>query len=185
MDETPRSLVAPRPRGRQIMVIIEPYLALCCHRQPILSIKRIFPISRLESHGLWVSEVFPASLACVAKVRCNIMGPLIRKDERSQVESVSTRINLVSTWIAIRPGFDLDSTWIRRGFDLDSTLVRIDMLTTWFRPGFDLASTWIRAFLAKIRSHDTTSNEGVGDEAPACRHVAPWAKRPQWTRKGV
>ena len=87
------------------------------------------------------------------------MGPLIPKDERSQVESVSNRIDLVSTWI--RPGlpFDLDSTWIRPGFDLDSTLVRIDMLTTWFRPGFDLASTWIRAFFGKIRSHDITSKQ--------------------------
>ena len=92
------------------------------------------------------------------------MGPLIPKDERSQVESVSNRIDLVSTWI--RPGlpFDLDSTWIRPGFDLDSTLVRIDMLTTWFRPGFDLASTWIRAFFGKIRSHDIIITSNNGDD---------------------
>jgi hypothetical protein len=64
-------------------------------------------------------------------VRCNIMGLLVPKDERSQVESVWNQIDLVSTWI--RPGlpFDLDSTWIRPGFDLDST---------WIRPGFDLGS---------------------------------------------
>jgi hypothetical protein len=60
-------------------------------------------------------------------VRSNVMGPLIPKDERSQVESVSNRIrpgfDLDSTWIRfglVRPGFDLDSTWIRPGFDLDS-----------------------------------------------------------------